>query len=201
MPGLPWFRRPDGRWGIVRAGIGSCLEAAVGTARRTSRRFIDLTRLEPERVLAALREPGVRVNSASRLSSPRRWRSYPWRYDNPSISRSSGSTWPGRSAGHAQRARRRRQHQRPRVRTRGHGCVHGPLRANCIYKTTACETRQTLRPTEPATLHTVSRLCYLRVGVVAGRNEVSLCHTRIRRNGARPRELRFDVTANAIRSA
>jgi hypothetical protein len=102
----------------------SCLGAAVGTARRTSRRLIDLTRLQPDRVLAALREPAVLVNIVSRLLivlftidalvnagddrfagkalGPRnvgimlgfsmlfplvylvakRWRSYPWWYDN-----------------------------------------------------------------------------------------------------------------------
>jgi hypothetical protein len=96
----------------------------VGTARRTSRRLIDITRLQPERVLPALREPGVLVNIASRLVivlftidalvnagderfvgkalGPRnvgimlgfsmlcplvylvakRWRTYPWWYDN-----------------------------------------------------------------------------------------------------------------------
>jgi hypothetical protein len=96
----------------------------VGTARRTSRRLIDVTRLQPDRVLAALREPAVLVNIASRILivvftidalvnasddrfagkalGPRnvgimlgfsmlfplvylvakRWRSYPWWYDN-----------------------------------------------------------------------------------------------------------------------
>src|SRR5258706_1815260 len=102
----------------------SCLGPAVGTARRTSRRLIDVARLRPDRVLAALREPSVLVNIASRVLilvltiggvvnagddrfagkalGPRnvgimlgfsmlfplvylvakRWRSYPWWYDN-----------------------------------------------------------------------------------------------------------------------
>ena len=34
----------------------SCLEPAVGTVRRTSRGFIDVTRLGPERVISELRE-------------------------------------------------------------------------------------------------------------------------------------------------
>ena len=96
----------------------------MGTARRTSRRLIDVTRLQPDRVLSALREPAVLVNIVSRLLivlftidalvnagddrfagkalGPRnvgimlgfsmlfplvylvakRWRSYPWWYDN-----------------------------------------------------------------------------------------------------------------------
>jgi hypothetical protein len=41
---------------------------AVGTARRTSRRLVDVTRLQPDAVLGSLRDPGVLFNIALRIA-------------------------------------------------------------------------------------------------------------------------------------
>src|SRR5918994_4021720 len=68
MSGLPWFRRPMGAREAYTLASGVPGFAAVGTARRSSSRLVDLTRLQPDVVLASLRDPGVLFNIGLRIA-------------------------------------------------------------------------------------------------------------------------------------
>lgn len=68
MSGLPRFRRPIGARESYTLAPRVPRRGAVGTARRTSRRFIDVTRLQPDAVLSSLRDPGVLFNIGLRIA-------------------------------------------------------------------------------------------------------------------------------------
>jgi hypothetical protein len=68
MSGLLCIVAPAGRGPIVQAGTARAQSRAVSASQRTSRRrLVDVSRIRPESVAAALRDPGVILNVALRV--------------------------------------------------------------------------------------------------------------------------------------